>query len=113
MMRKLTTIFALTLVCLSLSGCSLFHIYRQNIQQGNVMCPETIEQLRPGMTTDQVLYLMGTPVLSNTFQPNRWDYVYTYKPGGKPRTQYHVTLIFRGNILQSICLSPTEIVREK
>ncbi len=111
MMRKLTALFSLILACLLLSGCAFFHMYRQNIQQGNVMCAASIEQLKPGMTTDQVLYILGTPVLSNTFQPNRWDYVYTYKPGGKPRSQYHVTLIFAGNILQDIRVSPTEIIR--
>lgn len=111
MIRKLMAILSLVAACSLFSGCSIFHIYRQNIQQGNVMCPATIEQLRPGMTGEQVLCIMGTPVLTSTFQPNRWDYVYTYKPGGKPRTQYHVTLLFANNVLQCVNVSPTQIVR--
>lgn len=105
-MLKQIKILLLILSCLLLAGCSIFCIYRPTINQGNILCDDAIAQLRPGMTTDQVLYLMGTPILTNTFQPNRWDYVWTYKKGGNPRVQRHVTLYFAGDTLQNIQVTP-------
>lgn len=87
------------LLCL-LSGCGI--IYRPNIQQGNILTQSTIEQLRLGMTKEQVRYLLGSCVLKSPFQANRSDYVYFYQPGHAQSTQRHVTLIFSGNRLVSI-----------
>jgi outer membrane protein assembly factor BamE len=92
----------LILFCLLLSGCSLFHMYRFNIQQGNVITPDMLAQLKPGLTQEQVSYLMGTPVLVSTFDPDRWDYVYTYQPGGGKATEQHITLYFTHGVLQRI-----------
>lgn len=90
----------LSLIALSLLlvGC----LYRPTIQQGNIIDPSKVAQLRVGQTEDQVRYIMGTPVLVNTFNPNRWDYVYTYKPGGGVQQQKHVTLYFNNGVLQQI-----------
>ncbi len=82
-------------------------MYKPNIQQGNVITPDMIAQLKPGQTQDEVRYIMGTPVMQNTFDPNRWDYVYTYQPGGKARTEQRVTLLFVNGILQNIQTVPT------
>ncbi|RMG27455.1 MAG: outer membrane protein assembly factor BamE, partial [Gammaproteobacteria bacterium] len=69
-----------------LGGCTrtlerLPFVYRIDIQQGNVVTQEQIDQLRPGMTREQVRYLLGTPLVQDTFHPERWDYVYYFKPG--------------------------------
>lgn len=85
---------------LLLSGCSI--IYRPDIQQGNILKQSTIEQLKLGMTEEQVRYLLGSCVLQTPFQPNRSDYVYFYQPGHAESTQQHVTLIFSANRLVSI-----------
>lgn len=53
-----------------------------------------INQLRPGMTKRQVRYVMGTPLLIDTFQQERWDYVYSLQPGGKARVQETLSLFF-------------------
>jgi len=111
MIYKNIKILALALLACSLSGCALFHVYRPVISQGNIICNDAVQQLRPGMTADQVLYLMGTPILTNTFEPTRWDYVYSYKKGADPRIQHHVTLYFQGGILQAIQISPCQIIR--
>lgn len=89
-----------------LAGCSFFQIYRPTIQQGNIISDNAVAQIKPGMTPTQVAYLMGTPVLSDTFSPNRWDYVYTYKKGNAPRQQRYVTVFFANGIVQSVQTTP-------
>ncbi|WP_067514973.1 outer membrane protein assembly factor BamE [Endozoicomonas ascidiicola] len=76
--------------------------YKIDVQQGNVITQEMINQLRPGMSRAQVQYVMGTPLLEDTFNPNRWDYVYSMQPGGQDREQKNVTLFFEEDKLQSI-----------
>ncbi|WP_257264347.1 outer membrane protein assembly factor BamE [Endozoicomonas sp. ONNA2] len=76
--------------------------YKIDIQQGNVITREMVNQLRPGMTRAQVLYVMGTPLLKDTFNSNRWDYVCSLQPGGKNREQKTVTLFFANDQLHSI-----------
>ena len=60
-----------------LSGC----VYRMNIQQGNYLEGRTVDQLQVGMTRSQVRYLLGTPMVPNTFDTDRWDYLYFLKKG--------------------------------
>lgn len=97
---KSSVVYSLSLaVLLSLSACSTDKIpgvYRIDIQQGNDVTQEMINQLEPGMTKNQVAYVMGTPLLIDTFHPNRWDYIYSYQPGGDDREQRRITLLFDG-----------------
>lgn len=58
------------------AGCGGFSAYRIDIQQGNVVSQDAVAQLRPGMTRDQVRFLLGTPLLQDVFHSDRWDYVY-------------------------------------
>jgi outer membrane protein assembly factor BamE len=60
-----------------LSGC----VYRMNIQQGNYLEGRTVDQLQVGMTRSQVRYLLGTPMVPDAFDKERWDYLYYYKRG--------------------------------
>lgn len=55
--------------------------YKIDIQQGNVLTQEMVAQLKPGMTRDQVRFLLGTPLLADIFHEQRWDYVYQYRHG--------------------------------
>jgi outer membrane protein assembly factor BamE len=71
---------------LVLTGCAVeryFLEYRVNVQQGNVVEQKQIVQLRPGMTRDQVRFVLGTPLLQDPFHANRWDYVYRFEDGAK------------------------------
>lgn len=71
-------------VAASLMACSAeryFLEYRVNVQQGNLVEQKQIIQLRPGMTRDQVRYVLGTPLLQDPFHAKRWDYVYRYEDG--------------------------------
>jgi len=82
---------------LALAGCSFPGVYKIDIQQGNVVTQDMIDQLRPGMTRRQVRFIMGNPLLADTFHADRWDYLYSLQPGGGERQQERVTLIFNSN----------------
>jgi len=101
MLKLLKTITVITLSLL-LTAC----LYRPNIQQGNVVTSDMVAQLKTGMTPEQVKYVMGTPMLVNTFDPNRWDYVYTFRKGSKAMTKQDITLHFSNGILQSMESTP-------
>lgn len=79
---------------LALAGCSFPGVYKVDIQQGNVVTQDMIDQLRPGMTQRQVRFIMGNPMLVDTFHPNRWDYLYSIQPGGGQRLQERISLMF-------------------
>ena len=73
------------------SGC----VYRMNIQQGNFLEGRTVDQLQVGMTRSQVRYLLGTPMVPDAFDKERWDYLYYFKKGRlrKPE-QRHLIVYF-------------------
>ena len=82
--RRLASWGLVTLILLGLSGCAVeryFLEYRINVQQGNLIEQKQIVQLRPGMTRDQVRYVLGTPLLQDPFHADRWDYVYRFEDG--------------------------------
>ena len=103
MSRPLPVItYCLTLV---LAGCSLEwlpFVYRLDIHQGNVVSQEMIDQLRPGMTKRQVAFIMGTPLLADPFHDNRWDYIYSNQPGGEPRVEKSISLVFQNDELTGL-----------
>jgi outer membrane protein assembly factor BamE len=66
--------------CSALQGFSL-KPYRMNIQQGNYLEAESVDQLEVGMTESQVRFLIGTPMIADPFNANRWDYVFFFKVG--------------------------------
>ncbi|USE37925.1 outer membrane protein assembly factor BamE [Endozoicomonas sp. SCSIO W0465] len=113
-MQKTTIALAASLVSITLlTGCasstdsgskliSFPGAYKIDIQQGNVITQEMVDQLCPGMTRAQVQYVMGTPLLEDTFNSNRWDYIHSVQPGGKSREQKTVTLFFENDQLRSI-----------
>lgn len=65
------------LACMLLVGC----IYKIDIQQGNLLEQEAVEQVEVGMSRSAVRFLLGTPTVSDPFHQNRWDYPYYFKPG--------------------------------
>ncbi|WP_437881626.1 outer membrane protein assembly factor BamE [Pseudomonas sp. LRF_L74] len=86
---------SLTLVGLfALAGCSFPGVYKIDIQQGNVVTQDMIDQLKPGMTRRQVRFIMGNPLITDTFHAKRWDYLYSIQPGGRQRYQERVSLTF-------------------
>ena len=83
------------LTCLLLSACAEFPgVYRIDIEQGNIVTQDMVDQLRPGMTKRQVRFIMGTPLIEDTFNPERWDYLYSFQPGGEPRELTRMVVFF-------------------
>ena len=82
---------------LALAGCSFPGVYKIDIQQGNVVTQDMINQLRPGMTRRQVRFIMGNALLTDTFHPARWDYLYSLQPGGGERQQERISVFFNEN----------------
>jgi outer membrane protein assembly factor BamE len=72
-------------------------VYRINIQQGNYLDQAAVDQVKAGMTRSQVRYLLGTPMVADSFNKERWDYIYYLKKG---RTRHidsrRVTVFFDG-----------------
>lgn len=95
---KLNTVL-LAITLLTASGCTYFPVYKIDIQQGNVVTQDMVDQLRPGLTKRQVQYVMGTPLIEDTFNQSRWDYVYSLQPGGEARQQESITLYFKDDLL--------------
>ncbi len=77
-------------------------VYRVDIQQGNVIEQSMIDKLEPGMTRAKVKFIMGTPLLVDTFHTNRWEYIYSIEPGSGKRAQRHVALFFKDDKLTHI-----------
>jgi outer membrane protein assembly factor BamE len=76
------------------AGC----VYRINIQQGNFLDQTAVDTVKEGMTRSQVRYLLGTPMVADSFNKERWDYIYYLKKG---RTRHidsrRVTVYFDGD----------------
>jgi|TARA_B100000809_G_scaffold119771_2_gene118002 outer membrane protein assembly factor BamE len=85
--------FALS-ACGGLGALEFPGVYKIGIPQGNIITQEMIDQLRPGMTKRQVIFVMGTPLVRDPYHQDRWDYVYNYQPGGGIRGQEKVTIFF-------------------
>jgi outer membrane protein assembly factor BamE len=74
--------------------------YRINIVQGNFVSREAAAQLHAGMTRDQARALLGTPLLTDIFHADRWDYIFYFKQGNTPVVQQRkLTLYFKNNRL--------------
>jgi outer membrane protein assembly factor BamE len=81
------------------SGC----VYRPDIQQGNLLLPSDIDQVTVGMSRSQVRYLLGTPMVSDPFAPQRWDYVYRMTHGRSTTVDTaHIVVRFDGDNVTSI-----------
>ena len=69
-------------------------VYRINVEQGNVVTEEMVEQLRPGLNRRQVRYIMGTPLIEDSFHEDRWDYLYLLRNGSELLSETQLTLWF-------------------
>jgi outer membrane protein assembly factor BamE len=76
--------------------------YKLDVQQGNVVTSKMLLQLRPGMTKSQVRFIMGTPLIQDSFHGNRWDYVYQMREAGKVTEQRRVILDFENDLLKTV-----------
>ena len=93
MTKSIKTFLVLTWV-LIITGCSLPKLFEVVINQGNLIDEDMMEKLEVGMTESQVKYVLGSPLIADTFTPNRWDYYTSVTQGNKKFTEKKVTLYF-------------------
>jgi outer membrane protein assembly factor BamE len=114
-MRYRHLIFFLTFIFLT--ACSVkspidyfeAKIYKLDVQQGNIITAEMLMGLKPGMTRAQVKYVLGTPLIQDSFHENRWDYIYKMIKNDRLIEERHVVVRFaddelvdvKGDIIQS------------
>jgi outer membrane protein assembly factor BamE len=106
---KLLTTVSVTATAFLLHGCArnelprpadlpnfgnLPFVHKIDIQQGNVVTQDMLAQLQPGMDKKKVNFIMGSPIILDTFHSNRWDYLYTFQAGGGRVKRRQVTLYF-------------------
>ncbi len=89
-------------ICLSTVACSyiaerLPGVYRLEIQQGNIIEQAMVDQLRPGMNKRQVLFVMGSPMLSDFFHKDRWEYIYYRRGEDGDEQEKRLILFFNEN----------------
>jgi len=105
--------FAALAVAAALGGCSTMNItedrlvglitpYRVEIVQGNVVTKEMVAMVKPGQTRGQVRDVLGSPLLTDAFHTDRWDYVFTIRRQGTPYQQRRVTVLFKNDVLDSV-----------
>jgi outer membrane protein assembly factor BamE len=73
--------------------------YRPDVHQGNIITQEMVDQLRQGMTREQVRFMLGTPLLTSEFHKDRWDYPYYLNPLRGPVQSRRLTVFFQDNKL--------------
>lgn len=100
------SILFIALTTLLLGGC----VYRQDIQQGNFLSDELIAQVKPGMTQEQVQFLLGTAQIQDPFHPDRWDYVYYLDSQDDERDAVQrLTVFFNGNTVSKVETSTPDV----
>lgn len=86
-------IFTLLLSCQS----KLLTVHKIDVQQGNALDQEMIEKIELGMNKEQVHYVLGSPLITDSFHPDRWDYIYLFTPGYGEQVRKQLTLTFDRN----------------
>jgi len=105
MFNKFILIF-LPVLLVSFGGCTS---YKMDIRQGNYVTPDMRKKIKVGMSRQQVTSLLGSPLVSDVFHANRWDYIYRFEEQGKPVEQQRLTLFFEGEFVKRIDDSQAEI----
>ncbi|CUA82340.1 MULTISPECIES: outer membrane protein assembly factor BamE [Gulbenkiania] len=102
-MRALIIAASLALAgCSSLNPMNWLTPHRLDIPQGNYVTEDAVARLKPGMTRSQVRFVLGTPLLTDPFHANRWDYKYRLIRDGKVVRDATVTVFFEGDVLTRI-----------
>lgn len=108
-MKPSLPILAALILASSLAGCasapdvaSYFSPYRMDVRQGNFVTQEMVAQLKPGLTRDQVRFILGSPLVADMFHADRWDYVYRFLPGRGEPQQRRLTVFFQDNKLTRV-----------
>ena len=96
-MLRCLAIALLTTQVTIMAGCSYLkypNVHKLTIRQGNIIDQEMIDQLRPGLSRSQVRYILGTPLIADTFDQSRWDYFYSIKQPGQEELRERISVFF-------------------
>lgn len=89
--------------CTSIPDLFIFPgVHKLDMQQGNIIDQEKLDQLEVGMSRAQAQFVMGTPLVADTFDLDRWDYIYQYRSAEGQVTSRTVTLHFLDGVLTQI-----------
>jgi len=100
-MKIFKQFFSSLIILLLIFSCSLPRVYEVVVSQGNLIDEDMMEKLEVGMTESQVKYVLGSPLITDTFAPNRWDYYTSVTQGDKKFTEKKITLYFEDKKLVS------------
>lgn len=99
---RIVILFIALLSSFTLTQCVSYDFSRRISQQGNLLPQSKIERLKLGMSKNEVAILMGTSLLSPTFNHDRWDYAYTWRRGTGPLLVRSIALYFAHGALVRI-----------
>jgi len=109
--KQSAKIISALLLANSLSGCAYLYdkfVYQIDVTQGNYIENDKIAQVEIGMTQDQIIFLLGSPMMVDQFDSSKWYYIRFIKPGGEPIQQKKIVFQFEGRILTKIIESDIE-----
>lgn len=98
----------------ALAGCAskdpgksgILEPYRFDIPQGNYLTREMVDAVKPGMSREEVRNLLGTPLLQDSFHPERWDYVFRYLHANRTAQLRRATVHFKGDVVERVEADP-------
>jgi len=108
---KIKNILACLMISFSVSGCSYLYdtfVYQIDVTQGNYIEDDKLQKLEIGMTQEQVIFVLGSPMLIDQFDSSKWYYIRYIKPGGEEAQQSEIILTFKNKRLANIFSENTE-----
>ena len=110
-------ILLISLILICLGGCGAIGfpgVYKINIEQGNIITQDMVDQLKPGMNRRQVRFILGTPLVEDTFNQSRWDYRYVNRNGKNVIFEEQFTVYFDGDTLSRFTgtLTPSDAAED-
>lgn len=99
MIRKAIALLLITAPLLACSTLEFPGVYRLQIEQGNIVTEEMVKQLEPGMSPSQVEFILGTPLIRDSFSPNRWDYLHVVHKPDNTVERERLTVFFEDGAL--------------
>ena len=91
----------LLLACLALQGCG-YIVYKMDVQQGNYVTQDVIARVKTGMTKAEVRQILGTPLVSDVFHGNRWDYYFSVDRRGRQQDRTLLSIFFENDKVTSV-----------
>ena len=97
--RKLRPLLVLLALSSFITACAFPGVYKINVQQGNIVTQEMLDQLSPGMTKRQVHFVLGTPIVNNVFSDDYESYIYTYLPADGDEQRQVINIYYQNDQL--------------